>query len=167
MFIRHQGAAAHEDVQAAASVTSRDTKTWWGKRALGIPTIRDRVVQTAVKIVIEPIFEADLEPNAYGYRPKRSAVDAVSKVHKLLKEGFVNVVDADLSKYFGTIPHTELMQCVARRISECHMLKLIKHWLKVPVQTQDKNGKGRAAGGRGSVAGTPQGGVVHCWPIDT
>jgi RNA-directed DNA polymerase len=72
-----------------------------GQRPLGIPTVRDRVVQTAVKIVIEPIFEADLEPNTYGYRPKRSAVDAISKVHKLLKAGFVNVVDADLSKYFG------------------------------------------------------------------
>jgi RNA-directed DNA polymerase len=131
-----------------------------GKRPLGIPTIRDRVVQTAVKIVIEPIFEADLEPNAYGYRPKRSAVDAVSKVHKLLKEGFVNVVDADLSKYFDTIPHTKLMQCVARRISDRHMLKLIKQWLKVPVQTKDKNGKGRTTGGRGSRAGTPQGGVI-------
>jgi len=131
-----------------------------GKRPLGIPTIKDRVVQTAVKIVIEPIFEADLEPNAYGYRPKRSAVDAISKVHKLLKEGFVNVVDADLSKYFDTIPHTELMQCVARRISDRHMLKLIKQWLKVPVQTKEKNGKGRIAGGRGSRTGTPQGGVI-------
>ena len=131
-----------------------------GKRPLGIPTIRDRVVQTAVKIVIEPIFEADLEPNAYGYRPKRSAVDAISKVHKLLKEGYVNVVDADLSKYFDTIPHTELMQCVARRISDRHMLKLIKQWLKVPVQVKDKNGKGRTTGGRGSRTGTPQGGVI-------
>lgn len=130
------------------------------KRPLGIPTIADRVVQTAVKIVIEPIFEADLEPNAYGYRPKRSAVDAVSKVHKLLKEGFVNVVDADLSKYFDTIPHTELMQCVARRISDRHMLKLIKQWLKVPVQTKDKNGKGCTTGGHGSRTGTPQGGVI-------
>jgi RNA-directed DNA polymerase len=131
-----------------------------GQRPLGIPTIRDRVVQTAVKIVIEPIFEADLEPNAYGYRPKRSAVDAISKVHKLLKEGYVNVVDADLSKYFDTIPHTELMQCVARRISDRHMLKLIKQWLKAPVQTKDKNGKGHTTGGRSSRNGTPQGGVV-------
>ena len=131
-----------------------------GQRPLGIPTIRDRVVQTAVKIVIEPIFEADLEPNTYGYRPKRSAVDAISKVHKLLKAGFVNVVDADLSKYFDTIPHTELMQCVARRISDRNILRLIKQWLKVPVQTKDKNGKGRTTGGRGSRCGTPQGGVV-------
>jgi len=131
-----------------------------GQRPLGIPTVRDRVVQTAVKIVIEPIFEADLEPNTYGYRPKRSAVDAISKVHKLLKAGFVNVVDADLSKYFDTIPHTELMHCVARRISDRNILRLIKQWLKVPVQTRDKDGKGRTTGGRGSRCGTPQGGVV-------
>ena len=131
-----------------------------GQRPLGIPTIRDRVVQTAVKIVIEPIFEADLEPNTYGYRPKRSAVDAISTVHKLLKAGFVNVVDADLSKYFDTIPHAELMQCVARRISDRNILRLIKQWLKVPVQTKDKDGKGCTTGGRGSRCGTPQGGVV-------
>jgi RNA-directed DNA polymerase len=131
-----------------------------GQRPLGIPTIRDRVVQTAVKIVIEPIFEADLEPNTYGYRPKRSALDAISKVHELLIAGFVNVVDADLSRYFDTIPHIELMQCVARRISDRNMLRLIKQWLKVPVQRKDKNGKDHTTGGRGSKCGTPQGGVV-------
>jgi RNA-directed DNA polymerase len=81
-----------------------------GERPLGIPTIRDRVVQTAAKLVLEPIFEADLEPSAYGYRPKRSAQDAIRKVHKLLCEGYTDVVDADLSKYFDTIPHSELMQ---------------------------------------------------------
>jgi RNA-directed DNA polymerase len=131
-----------------------------GQRPLGIPTIRDRVVQTAVKMMIEPIFEADLEPNTYGYRPKRSAVDAIKEVHKLLKSGFVNVVDADLSKYFDTIPHTELMQCVTRRISDRNILRLIKQWLKVPVQTNDRNGKRHTTGGRGSRCGTPQGGVV-------
>lgn len=76
-----------------------------GQRPLGIPTIRDRVVQTAAKLVIEPIFEADLEPNTYGYRPRRSAVDAISQVHKLLKLGFVNVVDADLTKYLEPLPY--------------------------------------------------------------
>src|SRR5437870_9036618 len=85
-----------------------------GERPLGIPTIRDRVVQTAAKLVLEPIFEADLEPSAYGYRPKRSAQDAIRKVHKLICEGYTEVVDADLSRYFDTIPHCELMQCVAR-----------------------------------------------------
>src|SRR5579875_2194676 len=87
-----------------------------GERPLGIPTIRDRVAQTAAKLVLEPIFEADLEPCAYGYRPKRSAQDAIQKVHELLGAGYTDVVDADLSKYFDTIPHSELMRCVARRI---------------------------------------------------
>ncbi len=131
-----------------------------GQRPLGIPTIRDRVVQTAVKIVIEPIFEADLEPNTYGYRPKRSATDAIKAVHNLLKAGLEDVVDADLSNYFDTIPHSELMQCVARRTSDGNMLRLIRQWLKVPVQTNDKNGKSRMTGGRGSKCGTPQGGVI-------
>ncbi len=76
-----------------------------GERPLGIPTIRDRVVQTAAKLVLEPIFEADFDPNAYGYRPERSAQDAIQKVHELLCEGYTDVVDADLSKYFDTIPH--------------------------------------------------------------
>ncbi len=89
-----------------------------GERPLGIPTIRDRVVQCAVKLVIEPIFEADLEPSAYGYRPKRSAGDAIQAVHKLLCRGHTNVVDADLSKYFDTIPHAELMQSVAPRVPQ-------------------------------------------------
>jgi RNA-directed DNA polymerase len=130
-----------------------------GKRPLGIPTICDRVIQTATKLVIEPIFEADLEPNTYGYRPKRSAIDAISKVHQLLKEGYVDVVDADLSKYFDTIPHTELMQCVVRRISDRNVLRLIKQWLKAPVRSKD-NGKDRTSGGRNSKTGTPQGGVI-------
>src|SRR6266576_4249483 len=87
-----------------------------GERPLGIPTIRDRVAQTAAKLVLEPIFEADLEDAAYGYRPKRGAQDAIRKVHELLCAGYTDVVDADLSKYFETIPHRELMQSVARRI---------------------------------------------------
>jgi retron-type reverse transcriptase len=86
-----------------------------GERPLGIPTIRDRVIQTAAKIVIEPIFEADFEDNAYGYRPARGAVDAVKEVHRHLCRGYADVVDADLSKYFDTIPHSELIKSVARR----------------------------------------------------
>src|SRR4051812_45001572 len=101
-----------------------------GERPLGIPTIRDRVVQTAAKLLLEPIFEADFDPNAYGYRPRRSALDAIQKVHKLLREGYTDVVDADLSKYFDTIPHSELMQCLSRRIVDGDMLRLLKMWLK-------------------------------------
>jgi len=131
-----------------------------GERPLGIPTIRDRVVQTAAKLVLEPIFEADLEPEAYGYRPKRSAHDAIKKVHKLLCEGYTDVVDADLSKYFDTIPHRELMQCVARRIVDREVLRLIKMWLKAPVEERDEKGNRRMTGGRKSTCGTPQGGVA-------
>jgi len=131
-----------------------------GERPLGIPTIRDRVVQTAAKLVLEPVFEADLEPNAYGYRPKRSAQDAIREVHKLLCEGYTDVVDADLSKYFDTIPHRELLQCVARRIVDRDVLRLIKMWLTVPVEEREENGKRRLTGGKDHHCGTPQGGVV-------
>src|SRR5438874_10995741 len=131
-----------------------------GEPPLGIPTIRDRVVQTAAKLLLEPIFEADFDPNTYGYRPKRSAQGAIQKVHKLVCEGYTDVVDADLSKYFDTIPHSELMQCVARRIVDRDMLHLIKMWLKVPVEERDKNGKPRVSGGKNSTCGTPQGGVI-------
>jgi RNA-directed DNA polymerase len=131
-----------------------------GERPLGIPTIRDRVVQTAAKLLLEPIFEADFDPNAYGYRPKRSAQDAIQKVHELLCAGYTEVVDADLSKYFDTIPHCELMQCVVRRIVDRNMLRLIKMWLKVPVAEPDENGKPQMSGGKKSTCGTPQGGVI-------
>src|ERR1022692_4113091 len=136
------------------------SKSGGGERPLGIPTIRDRVVQTAAKLLIEPIFEADLEPNAYGYRPKRSAQDAIQEVHKLLCEGYTDVVDADLSKYFDTIPHSELLQSVAKRIVDKPMLHLIKMWLKVPVEEEDAAGKKRLTGGKNNDRGTPQGGVV-------
>lgn len=131
-----------------------------GERPLGIPIIRDRVVQTAAKLVLEPIFEADLEPEAYGYRPKRSAHDAIQIVHKLLCEGYTDVVDADLSKYFDTIPHTELLKSVARRIVDRNLLHLIKMWLKAPVEERDEKGQLRMTGGRSSQRGTPQGGIV-------
>jgi RNA-directed DNA polymerase len=135
-------------------------KAGGGERPLGIPTIRDRVVQTATKLVIEPIFEADLEPDAYGYRPKRSAQDAIEKVHQSICDGYTDVVDADLSKYFDTIPHGELMKSVARRIVDRDVLHLIKMWLTVPVEERDEDGKSRWTGGSGSTRGTPQGGVI-------
>lgn len=131
-----------------------------GERPLGIPTIRDRVVQTAAKLILEPILEADLEPEAYGYRPKRSAQDAIRKVHKLLCEGYTDVVDADLSKYFDTIPRRELMQSVARRSVDRDVLRLIKMWPQVPVEERDDQGNRRMTGGKGSSRGTPQGGVI-------
>lgn len=138
----------------------RIPKPGGGERPLGLPTIRDRVVQTAAKLVLEPIFEADLEPCAYGYRPKRSAQDAIQKVHQLLCEGYTEVVDADLSKYFDTIPHREMRPWVARRIVDREVLRLIKAWLKVPVEERDENGHRRVTGGQNSTCGTPQGGVV-------
>ena len=131
-----------------------------GERPLGIPTICDRVVQTAAKLVLEPIFEADFDREAYGYRPGRSALDAVRRVHGHLKAGYTDVVDADLSKYFDTIPHDELMVCVARRVSDKHVLALIKMWLKTPVEERDGSGGKRLTGGKGSKRGTPQGGVI-------
>jgi len=135
-------------------------KSGGGERPLGIPTIRDRVAQTAAKLILEPIWEAELEPNAYGYRPRKSAQGAIRKVEELLHEGYTDVVDADLSKYFDTIPHSELLQCVARRIVDRYMLHLIKMWLKVPVEERDGNGKRRLTGGKDHDRGTPQGGVI-------
>jgi RNA-directed DNA polymerase len=131
-----------------------------GERPLGIPTVRDRVAQSAAKLVLEPIFEADLEDNAYGYRPKRSALDAVTATHRLVRWGYTDVVDADLTKYFDAIPHRELMQSVARRICDPHVLRLIKLWLRVPVEERDAGGKRRMVGGKSNKQGTPQGGVI-------
>jgi RNA-directed DNA polymerase len=131
-----------------------------GERALGIPTLRDRVVQTATKIVLEPIFEADFEDTAYGYRPKRGAVDAVKAVHRHLCRGYTDTVDADLSKYFDSIPHSELLKSVARRVVDRNVLRLIKMWLKAPIEERDKDGTRRMSGGKKSKRGTPQGGVA-------
>lgn len=129
-----------------------------GSRPLGIPTVKDRVVQTAVKLVIEPIFEADFEDNAFGYRPERSAQQAVEVVHEELLDGRRDVVDADLSSYFDTIPHDQLMRSVRQRISDGRILALIKRWLEVPTIERDDDGTERtlAAGSEG----TPQGGVI-------
>ena len=131
-----------------------------GERPLGIPTIRDRVIQTAAKIVLEPIFEADFEDSAYGYRPARGAVDAVKEVHRLICRGYADVVDADLSRYFDSIPHAELMKSVARRVVDRHVLRLIKMWLRAPIEERDDDGKRCIGGGKSNTRGTPQGGVA-------
>jgi len=131
------------------------------KRPLGIPTIRDRVAQMAAKLVIEPIFEADFCDTSYGFRPKKSAHQAVDDVTYAMNRGYTEVIDADLSKYFDTIPHANLLTVVAERISDGEILRIIKLWLKAPVKEVDKDGNQRnISGGRGNRKGTPQGGVI-------
>jgi RNA-directed DNA polymerase len=128
------------------------------QRPLGIPTIKDRVVQMAVLVVLEPIFEADLQPEQHAYRPGQSALDAVEKVQALLQSGHTEVVDADLSGYFDSIPHAELMKSVSRRISDGRLLGLLKTWLQAPVEEVDARGrKHRTTRNRDEGRGTPQG----------
>jgi group II intron reverse transcriptase/maturase len=131
------------------------------QRPLGIPTIRDRVAQMAAKLVIEPIFEADFCETSYGFRPKKSAHNAVDDVAYAMNTGYTEVIDADLSKYFDTIPHANLMATVAERICDGEILRLIQMWLKAPVMEMDKDGtKRNIGGGKGNRTGTPQGGVI-------
>ncbi len=128
------------------------------QRPLGIPTVKDRVVQMAVLAVLEPIFEADLQPEQHAYRPGRSALDAVQQVQTLMQAGHTEVVDADLSGYFDSIPHHELMKSVARRVSDRNLLALIKAWLEMPVEEIDERGhKQRTTRNRDEGKGTPQG----------
>jgi len=130
-------------------------------RPLGIPTIRDRVAQMAVKLVLEPIFEADFCPNSYGFRPKRSAHDAVDAIAEALHRGYTRVIDADLSKYFDSIPHAKLLAVVAERIVDGAILHLIKLWLKAPVMGEAEDGtRKHVGGGKANSRGTPQGGVI-------
>ena len=121
-------------------------KTDGSQRPLGIPTIRDRVTQMAVKLIIEPIFEADFCPNSYGFRPKKSAHDAVDEIAEALHQGHTQVMDADLSKYFDSIPHAKLLSVVAERIVDGAILHIIKQWLKAPVIGEDEDGCGRRQG---------------------
>ena len=123
------------------------------KRPLGIPIIKDRVIQMAAKIVIEPIFEAGFQDCSYGFRPKRSAQQSLKKVKWLLNRGYTQVIDADLKSYFDTIPHDRLIEIIAKRISDKNILKLIKLWLKAGVVNE-------GAIQRNGATGTPQGGVV-------
>jgi RNA-directed DNA polymerase len=131
------------------------------QRPLGIPTIKDRVVQMAAVLVLGPIFEADLEPEQYAYRPGRSALDAVQHVHRLLNTGHREVVDADLSGYFDSIPHPELLKSVSRRVNDRHMLRLIKMWLEAPVEEIDDRGRHhRTTRNKDEHRGCPQGAPV-------
>jgi group II intron reverse transcriptase/maturase len=127
-----------------------------GKRPLGIPIIRDRVAQCACKMVIEPIFEADFDASSYGFRPKRGAHDAITEIRQRLREGKHTIYDADLSKYFDTIPHDKLEKAMEERISDPRVIHLIKLWLKVPIVEED----GAYKGGKKNKKGTPQGGVI-------
>ena len=131
------------------------------QRPLGVPAIRDRTVETAAVVVLEPIFEADLQPEQYAYRRDRSALDAVRHVHKLINTGYGEIVDADLSGYFDSIPHAELLKSVARRVVDGAMLHLIKMWLEAPVEETDEHGrKHRSTRNRDEGRGTPQGAPI-------
>jgi group II intron reverse transcriptase/maturase len=126
-----------------------------GKRPLGIPTVRDRIAQTVCKMILEPIFEADFEDSSYGFRPGRSSKDAITAIKEHLKEGKAEVYDADLSKYFDTIPHDKLQIALRQRVTDPRILKLINKWLKVSVYED-----GQYKSGKDNHSGTPQGGVI-------
>ena len=126
------------------------------KRPLGIPTIKDRIVQMTAKTVIEPIFEADFQENSYGFRPNRNAHQAVNDISLHLAKGKTQVIDADISKYFDNIPHDKLLKLVAKRIVDKNILRLIRMWLKAPI-VEEEDGKKKY---KGNDKGTPQGGVI-------
>jgi RNA-directed DNA polymerase len=131
------------------------------QRPLGIPTVKDRVVQMAAVLVLGPIFEADLLPEQYAYRPGSGALDAVRHVFALVNNGHREVVDADLSGYFDSIPHSELLKSVSRRVSDKHVLHLIKMWLEAPVEEVDERGqKRRSTRNQDEHRGTPQGAPI-------
>jgi len=128
-------------------------------RPLGIPTVRDRVVQTAVLLIVEPIFEADFLDCSYGFRPARSAHQALQEVRTHVQQGFTAVYDADLKGYFDSIPHDKLMKCLKHRISDRQVLKLIRRWLQAPVVHPPETPGGPPTMRR-TRQGTPQGGVI-------
>ena len=131
-----------------------------GERPLGIPTGRDRVVQTAALLVLEPIFEADFLPCSYGFRPQKDAHQALEAVARALRGGYTQVLDADLAAYFDSIPHQELLAQVARRVADPKILRLLTAWLRAPVLLERADGKTETRGGQRTRRGTPQGGVI-------
>ncbi len=187
--VRRNGGAAGVDGETVADVESQGVDGWLGAlardlkegtyrpravrqvlipkkqrgkfRPLGIPCLRDRVAQTAAMLVLSPIFEADLEPEQYAYRPGRSANDAVNRVHRLLTTGHREVVDADLTNYFGEIPHADLLKSVARRVSDGRLLGWVKAWLEMAVEEDDgRGGRRRTNRARRERKGTPQGAPI-------
>ncbi|MDE2754562.1 MAG: group II intron reverse transcriptase/maturase [Gemmatimonadota bacterium] len=187
--VRRNGGAAGVDGETVADVESQGVDRWLGAlardlkagtyrpravrqvlipkkqrgkfRPLGIPCLRDRVAQTAAMLVLSPIFEADLQPEQYAYRPGRDANDAVRRVHRLLTTGHREVVDADLSDYFGQIPHAELLRSIARRASDGRLLGWVKAWLEMAVEEDDgRGGRRRTNRARRERKGTPQGSPI-------
>ena len=187
--VRRNGGAAGVDGETVADVESLGVDRWLGAlardlkagtyrpravrqvlipkkqrgkfRPLGIPCLRDRVAQTAAMLMLSPIFEADLQPEQYAYRPGRHARDAVKRVHRLLNTGHEEVVDADLSDYFGQIPHADLLRSIARRVSDGRLLGWVKAWLEMAVEEDDGHGGRRLTNrARRERKGTPQGSPI-------
>ena len=187
--VRRNGGAAGVDGETVADIESQGVDRWLGVlardlkagtyrpravrqvlipkkqrgkfRPLGIPCLRDRVAQTAAMLVLSPIFEADLQPEQYAYRPGRDANDAVRRVHRLLNTGHREVVDADLTDYFGQIPHADLIRSIARRVSDGRLLGWVKAWLEMAVEENDGRGGHRLTNrARRERKGTPQGSPI-------